>query len=128
VADLPSRLLLAVSPGRVLLDFDPIPFPFIPSSELVVRLLFLSLSAVFPWLRPWSLFCNVAVFFLCWAPSLLTPTAPVDRRGIPAGVEERLLDLEEDLLEKEEEYLRLLCLGDLDLLLDPLLLLLDPLE
>ena len=34
--------------------------------------------------------------------------------------------LEEDLLEKEEEYLRLLR-GDLDLL-DPLLLLLDPLE
>merc|ERR1712037_767273 len=44
VPDLPSRLL-AVSPGRVLLDFDPIPFPFIPSSELVVRLLFFSLSA-----------------------------------------------------------------------------------
>ena len=65
----------------------------------------------------------------------------MDLRGIPAGVEERLLDLrinirdeghtllvhlEEDLLEKEEEYLRLR-LGDLDLL-DPLLLLLDPVE
>ena len=69
----------------------------------------------------------------------------MERRGIPAGVEDRLLDLdkngsklcsmriqsvvfhlEEDLLEKEEEYLRLLR-GDLDLL-DPLLLLLEPLE
>lgn len=41
-------------------------------------------------------------------------------------MEDRLLDLEEDLLEKEEEYLRLR-LGDLDLL-DPLLLLLEPVE